>query len=125
MFNKSRQIVNLILCIFLVVGVAGCTYIKLIARGNQPIVLNTLPEKYIVLGHFKKSKGVAFDYTGAPDISSIIREAVTPYPNADAVVNTFVTVEESVGDFFFDFFTLGIANAHTITVEGDIIKYAK
>lgn len=125
MIRKRLEGVAILLCFVLLVSIVGCTTCKIIARGNQPIVLNTLPEKYTVLGHFKKSKGVAFDYTNAPDVSSIIREAVVAYPNADAIVNTFITVESTVGDFFFNLFTIGFANSYTLTVEGDVIQYAR
>ncbi len=120
-----RKLISLFLVGFLMISVAGCTMVKILARGNQPIILNTLPEKYTVLGHFSKSKMVAFDYTRSPDISALVREASTPYPDADAVVNTFITVNSSIGDFFMNLFTLGIANSFTVTVEGDVIKYAK
>lgn len=125
MFARFKNLIVILVLFCFVAVVGGCTMVKILGRGNQPIILNTLPEKYAVLGHFKKSKGVAFDYTRSPDISAIVREAVAPYPTADAIVNTFITVESTVGDFFFNFFTLGIANSFTITVEGDIIKYEK
>jgi len=111
--------------LLLSVSLIGCTTCKLIARGNQPIILNTLPEKYTVLGHFNKERSFYFDYTRAPDLSSFIRESTSAYPDSDAVVNVFVTIKSSVGDFFMNLFTLGFASAYTINVEGDIIKYAK
>jgi hypothetical protein len=109
----------------LTISLTGCTVCKIIARGNQPIILNTLPEKYTVLGHFSKEKSFYFDYTRAPDLSSFIREATAAYPNADAVVNVFVEVKSTIGDFFMNLFTIGFANAYTINVDGDVIKYAK
>ncbi len=120
-----KKILSLVLVGAFLVTLTGCTMVKILARGNQPIILNTLPEKYTVLGHFKKSKMVAFDYTRSPDISALIREASAAYPNADAVVNTFITVESTVGDFFMNLFTLGIANSFTVTTEGDFIQYAR
>lgn len=107
----------------LIVNVAGCTTVKILARGNEPIVLNTLPEKYEVLGHFNKTKSIMFDYTRSPDISAIIREATVPYPQSDAVVNVFISIQTTPGNFFMNLFTLGFANAFTISVEGDVIKY--
>ena len=121
--RKINTLLNVSLVICLSLSVSSCTIVKILARGNQPLILNTPPEHYRVLGHFKQSKGIAFDYTGAPDISAMVREGSAGYPESDAIVNTFITVEESVGDFFFDFFTLGLAHAYTITVEGDVIKY--
>lgn len=116
---------SVLLLLIFTVHITGCTLVKLVARGNQPIILNTLPEKYTVLGHFSKEKSFYFDYTRAPDISSFIREGVAAYPNADAVVNVFVTVKSSVGDFFMNLFTLGLAYAYTLSVEGDVIQYAR
>ena len=125
MNKKTNPALNLVLCAFLVFGLVGCTVVKILARGTQPIVLNSLPEKFTVLGHFKQSKEVTFDYTRAPDVSAAIREGMAAYPNADAAVNVFITVENTVGDFFFNLFTLGFANAFTLTVEGDAIQYGK
>ena len=123
--RRLNTLLSMILVCCLVFSVTGCTIVKVLARGNQPLILNTPMEHYQVLGHFKKSKGISFDYTAAPDISGMVREGTAEYPEEQAVVNTFISVEKTVGDFFFNFFTLGIANAYTITVEGDVIKYEK
>ena len=125
MRKKVMSVAVLLLLLTFVINLTGCTVCKIIARGNQPIILNTLPEKYTVLGHFSKEKSFYFDYTRSPDISAFIREATASYPNADAVVNVFVTVKTTLGDFFIDLFTLTFANSYTIHVEGDVIQYAK
>jgi len=125
MRNKFMAWVVVLLLLSLTVNLTGCTLCKIVARGNQPIILNTLPEKYNVLGHFSKEKSFYFDYTRAPDISSFIREGVAAYPNADAVVNVFIAVKSTIGDFFMNLFTLGFAYAYTMSVEGDVIQYAK
>lgn len=125
MRNRFTACMVVLLLLSLIVNLTGCTVVKLIARGNQPIILNTLPEKYTVLGHFSKERSFFFDYTRAPDISSLIRESTAAYPNGDAVVNVFVTVKSTIGDFFMNLFTIGIANAYTLNVEGDVIQYAK
>lgn len=125
MRNKLFYSITVLFLLSLTISLAGCTVCKIIARGNQPIVLNTLPEKYTVLGHFSKEKSFYFDYTRAPDLSSFIREGTSAYPNTDAVVNVFVTVKSTIGDFFMNLFTIGFANAYTISVEGDVIQYSK
>jgi len=84
-----------------------------------------MPVKHKVLGHFNKEKTFYFDYTKAPDISDIIREGTADYPDADAVVNVFVTVKTNFNDFFMNLITIGIANAYTMNVEGDIIQYIR
>jgi len=125
MQKKYLSFTVLLLLSSLMINLTGCTVCKIIARGNQPIILNTVPEKYTVLGHFSKEKSFYFDYTRAPDLSSFIRESTAAYPNADAVVNVFVTVKSTIGDFFMNLFTIGFASAYTINVEGDVIQYAK
>jgi len=125
MRNKMLYCIIFLLLLGLTINLTGCTVCKIIARGNQPIILNTLPEKYVVLGHFSKEKSFYFDYTKAPDLSSFIREATAAYPNTDAVVNVFVEVKSTIGDFFMNLFTIGFANAYTINVEGDVIQYQK
>jgi len=124
MRKKYMSLLVVLLLLAFTIHLTGCTVVKLIARGNQPIILNTLPEKYTVLGHFSKEKSFYFDYTRAPDLSSFIREATADYPNADAVVNVFVTVKSTIGDFLVNLFTIGLASAYTINVEGDVIQYA-
>lgn len=124
MRKKLVTLGTVLIVLVSIINLVGCTMVKLIARGNQPIILNTLPEKYTVLGHFNKEKSFYFDYTRAPDISALVREGTASYPKTDAVVNVFVTVKQSMGDFFINLFTLGIASAYTLNVEGDVISYS-
>jgi len=124
MLKNIRIVTVLFLLLTLVINLSGCTICKIIARGNQPLILNTLPEKYTVLGHFNKERSFYFDYTRTPDISSLVRESMAAYPESDAVVNVFITVKSTVGDFFMNLFTFGFAYAYTLYVEGDVIQYA-
>ena len=93
------------------------------ARGNKPLLLNQPNQPYDVLAHFNKETGVRFDYTAAPDISKALQEGLAGNSTADAVANIFVSVKSTFGDFLINLFTLGIANAYTLQVEGDVIKY--
>ena len=114
-----------LIALLFVVNLTGCTTVKILARGNKPLMLNQPSQSYDVISHFDKETGVMFDYTGAPDISKTIQEGMAGNTDADAVANIFISVKSTVGDFVLNFFTLGIANAYTLQVEGDIIKYKK
>jgi hypothetical protein len=118
-----KKIFTILIVGILLISITGCTTLKLIARGNKPIILNTPPKDYTVLNHFTKERMIAFDYTGAPDISQIIQEATGGYPNADAIINVFITVKTTPVDFLLNLFTIGLAYAYTLRVEGDIIQF--
>ena len=120
---RKTLVLALVAC--LTMSAAGCTIVKVLARGNKPIILNTPPEHYTVLGHFKESKTVMFDYTGAPDITAMVRDGSAGHPDGDAIVNTFISIENTVTNFFLNLVTLGFANSYTVTVEGDVIKYGE
>ena len=109
----------------MMLSLVGCTTIKILARGNKPLLLNQPNQAYDVVAHFNKETGVMFDYTGAPDVSKAIQEGMAGNTDSDAVANVFISVKSTVSDFFLNFFTLGLANAYTLQVEGDVIRYKK
>lgn len=121
----KNRIVSCALVVCLSASIAGCTTAKIIARGNKPLMLNQPDKAYDVISHFSKETSIMFDYTGAPDVSNAIQEGMAGNRDADAVANIFITVKMTVGDFLLNFFTIGIANAYTLQVEGDVIKYKK
>ncbi len=118
-----NRFVFLIVILFLVINLTGCTTCKILARGNKPLMLNQPDKPYNVISHFSKQTGIMFDYTGAPDVSKAIQDGMAGNMDADAVANIFISVKTNVGDWFLNLFTLGIANAYTLEVEGDVIKY--
>jgi len=99
----------------------GCTMYKIGGRGTIPIMLNSPRAKVDLLKHIKVSKMVVFDYTSSFDVSEILGEAIEQ-SKADAIVNVTIEGGGDFGTFFLNLFTLGIANAHTIRVEGDLVK---
>lgn len=118
-----NKLVSFALIICLSASVIGCTTAKIIARGNKPLMLNQPDKAYDVVSHFSKETSIMFDYTGAPDISKAIQEGMAGNYDADAVANIFISVKMTAGDFLINLFTIGIANAYTLQVEGDVIKY--
>lgn len=122
MRNKYVVFLIALLC---VINLAGCTTVKILARGNKPLMLNQPSQPYDVISHFSKETGIMFDYTGAPDITKAIQDGMVGNVEADAVANIFISVKSTVGDFILNFFTLGIANAYTLQVEGDVVRYKK
>lgn len=99
----------------------GCTMYKISGRGTLPIMLNSPQAKVDVIKHIDVSKMIAFDYTNSFDVSEVLGQAIDR-SKADAIVNVTIEAGGDVGTFFVNLFTLGIANAHTITVEGDLVK---
>jgi hypothetical protein len=95
---------------------------KVSGRGSLPLILNNLPMKTELVKHFVEDKFVVFDYTGAVDVSEVLSQVITDNPGADAVTNVVFELKSNVGTFFANLFTLGIANARVIQVEGDLIK---
>lgn len=125
MQKKTKPAILLVLLVAFSLNLAGCTYFKIIARGNKPLLLNQPQGSYDVLAHFTKETSIMFDYTGAPDVTKALQEALSGYPDADGAVNIFISVKGTVGDFILNLFTIGIAKAYTLQVEGDIIRYKK
>lgn len=118
-----KKFLSLFLIGITVVTVAGCATFKIEAHGNKPMLLNTPAKEYTVLNHFILGKVSAFDYSGTPDISAVIYRALDKYPEADAVINLFVTIKRGPLEAIGNILTLWLAEIYTIKVEGDIIKY--
>ena len=66
-----------------------------------------------------------FDYREPLDVSKAIQEGMAGNMDSDAVANIFISVKSTVGDFILNLFTIGLANAYTLQVEGDVIRYKK
>lgn len=116
----------IVLSILFLLFCCSCTTIKLIGTGRHPIILNNPPsDDYKLLGHFKEDRNYFFDYTGTPELTGMITDAATAYTDVDAFINVTFRVRSTVGTFFANLFTLGIANAYNLQVEGDAIKFGK
>lgn len=100
----------------------GCTLAKISGRGTTPMMLNNPNERVQLVEHFKTSKRIMFDYTGAFDVSEVL-SGVMRGREGDAITNLTVTVKSDVGDFFINLFTLGIASSKTFQIEGDLVRY--
>jgi len=101
---------------------SGCTMAKIYGRGATPVMLNNPPQRVEVIKHFEVSKGIAFDFTSAFDASAMLA-AVLQETKCDAIINVGLEVKTTVGDFFLNMITLGIANAKHLTVVGDAIAF--
>jgi hypothetical protein len=119
----SKKCIIFVVALFAMANISGCTTAKILARGNKPLLLNQPDKPYDVISHFSKETSILFDYTAAPDVTKAIQDGMSGCSDADAVANIFITVKSTVGDFILNLFTLGIANAYTLQVEGDVIRY--
>ena len=109
--------------LFVAMGmVSGCVVLKINGRGARPVLLNTPTARYDVRDHFKENVGQCFDYTHAPDLSPAIAN-VLKRTKADALINVAILDEETGKDVLMNIVTLGFAQCHTTTIEGDAIKF--
>jgi len=118
---KQQPLVFILIAIMLGLALEACTIAKISGRGAIPILLNNPRGKVEVIKHLRDSKMVVFDYTGTFDASEILNKHFEE-TKADAIINLTFTIKSDVGSFFVNFFTLGLANARVMEVEGDLIK---
>ena len=118
---KLWTLLGIVVLICMVV-ISGCTMAKIYGRGATPVMLNNPPQRVEVIEHFKVSKGITFDYTSAFDASEMLAK-VLQETGCDAIINVGLEVKITVGDFFLNFITLGIAQAKHLTVVGDAIRF--
>ena len=119
--KKFTAIFSLILLFGLTVFMSSCTIAKISGKGSMPLLLNNPAEKVKVVSHFKESKMITFDYTSSFDVYEIIADRLAN-SDADMAINLTITIKSDVGTFFVNLFTLGLANARTVQVEGDFVK---
>ena len=110
-----------VLLVSMMIVLSSCTIAKISGKGSMPLLLNNPPEKVKVVSHFSESKMITFDYTSSFDVYEIIADRLAN-SDADMAINLTITIKSDVGTFFVNLFTLGLANARTVQVEGDFVK---
>lgn len=100
-------------------GLGGCTIAKFSGRGVYPIMLNAPQTKLELIEHVKVSKTI--NQSKAYDATELVSE-IFAERDADAIVNVTFTVRRNFGNILLGFITLGIANATTIILEGDLVR---
>ncbi len=119
--RKFTVLISASLLLAMTIFMSGCTIAKISGKGSMPLLLNNPPEKVKVVSHFSESKMITFDYTSSFDVYEIIADRLAN-SDADMAINLTITIKSDVGTFFVNLFTLGIANARTVQVEGDFVK---
>jgi len=104
------------------VAFSGCTIAKISGAGPRPILMNTLPARYVVVEHFSVEQSVSFDYTNSMETDTMLAQ-VLARTQADAIINMRISIKTTFGNFCLTGVTCGLANARTWVVEGDAIKY--
>jgi hypothetical protein len=102
----------------------SCTILRVQGNSPKPAAIGALKGDYELVAHFEKDVQVAFDWTMSPDVTAVLNEQLQ-MTDADAVMNMVIKMKSTPVDFFYNLFTLGLARSYTISVEGDLIKYAK
>ncbi|MEY3312209.1 MAG: hypothetical protein RL348_1552 [Bacteroidota bacterium] len=102
----------------------SCTLAKIGGRGAVPIVLNQTNEKMKLVEHVTIKQNTFFDFSNSFDISSVIADKIVE-KQPDAVINTSITIESGIDNFFINLFTLGLANSRKIVVDADFVKSTK
>lgn len=118
--DKST-LIPFVLSFFIIISAGACTTAKISGRGAKPITLNQLEQKTNPVGTIDKQQLRVFDYTGAVDVSEIL-EGELNQSNAHALTNTTVKMGANVSTFFVNLITLGLANAYTVSVNGDLVE---
>jgi len=106
------------------IAFGGCTIAKISGRGPVPLILNQPQARVEVIEEVRESKQVLFDYTGAFDVSEVLSQHFKKY-KADAIINVSVIIQITPGDYFINLFTLGIAQAKTFEVSGQLVRAPK
>ena len=118
LFSKILLITSLLV---IMLFLESCTVAKISGRGAVPLIMNQPQAKVNVIQNIEASKQSLFDYTGAVDISEVLKDVMVGQ-DIDAIININITIKSTVGDFFINLFTLGLANAKTYVVSGEAIK---
>jgi len=99
----------------------GCTSAKITGQGSKPILVNQPTGEVDVVERISETKRFTFDYTGSLDIADVVGETLAN-SDADALINTQIAVKSTAADFFINVFTLGIANAYTVEITGELVR---
>lgn len=102
-------------------ALSACTSAKISGSGSAPMLMNQPPSEVDVVERVSESKRKVFDYTGAIDISEVVGEKLAA-SDADAMINTRIVMKSTVPDVFINLFTLGLANAYTVEVTGELVR---
>ena len=119
--RKFTIFISMVLLFSLTIIMSSCTLAKISGKGSMPLLLNNPPEKVKVVAHFTESKMITFDYTGSFDVYEIIADRLAN-SDADMATNLTIIIKSDVSTFFVNLFTLGLANARTVQVNGDFVK---
>ncbi len=115
-----KKLLLIVFIALIVISLESCTLAKISGRGNTPLVLNNLPTQVEMVDHFKVDKMKTFDYTGATDVSEVLTEKLDK--KGDAITNLTIVIKTDPATFFVNLFTLGLANAYIVEVEGDLVN---
>lgn len=116
---STARLLPLLITLTLTLG--ACTGAKISGSGSSPIIMNQPGAQVDVVERVTESKRKVFDFTGAIDISEVVGETLVG-SDADALINTQIAIKSTVPDFFINLFTLGIANAYTVEVTGELVR---
>jgi len=112
-----------VLSSMIVIGLS-CTTAVINGRGATPMLLNSIDAPYDIVNHFEIEKSICFNYTGYVDVGEIISQKLG-YNPGNAILNLGITVKTSVGDWFENLFTLGIASCKTYEIQGDVVNWKR
>ena len=121
---KNKQ--NLLLLSALALGLffQSCTIAKISGKGAVPVLLNQPSDRMELIEHIVVSKNINFDYTSSFDVSQILAKVIAE-KKPDAVINTTVTIKNSLDNSCINIFTLGLAQSRKFVVEADLMREKK
>ena len=103
----------------------SCTLARISGSGPRSLILNNpTGVDFEVIKHFQVEKGKSFDYTNHYEMGAVLADVIAE-TKADAVINLQTEIKQTFGDFLFTAITCGFAQAKTLVITGDAIKYVK
>lgn len=105
------------LVVLFTVGLSACTYARIYSTSGSTVALTTLQQG--AGEQFTLSKHITFDYTGSVDVQELVR---SKYGAGGTAQNVSIKIQGTVGDFFLNLVTLGIANSKHYVVTGDYVR---
>ena len=117
-----KKLVVLGIMISTMMSIGGCTVATINGKGTVPVMLNQSDRKVKIVKEFKESKMRVFDLTGNFDITDLTNKVVSE-TNADTLSNVQLRLNYGIPEYLLNLCTLGFANAMTVEVSGEAVKY--
>jgi hypothetical protein len=108
----------------LILSLSGCTVAIIQGKGRSPLLLNEIKLPYEIVSKLEIEESECWNYTGVLDVYKFVDKEIEKV-KGNGVINLEVKIKSTVGDFFKNLFTLGLAQCQTYQISGDIIRWKR